>query len=76
MRQELQNVYFSTCEQTNREGCFMVCHETDNATVVCRNVILLADYFLETMSKGKLCSGILECKKPAVLPTFSFLLWK
>lgn len=53
----------------------MVCCETGNLTDDCRNIILLAAYFLETMSKGKMCSGILECKKPAVLPTFSFLLW-
>lgn len=54
----------------------MVCHEAENTTDNCRNIILLAAYFLETMSKEKLCSGILECEKPAVLPTFYFLLWR
>lgn len=54
----------------------MVCHEAENTTDNCRNIILLAAYFLETMSKEKLCSGILEREKPAVLPTFYFLLWR
>lgn len=51
LKEELQKLYFSACEQTNREGCFMLCHETENATDDWRNIIPLAAYFLETTSK-------------------------
>lgn len=48
------------CEQAYREGCFMVWYETEGTTGNCRNTILLAAYFLEAMSKEKLCNEILE----------------